>query len=294
VRSSTPARHPITRRRFFAAAGCAAGGLALYSGEIARHQIDVTHSEVSLAGLPQAFEGFRIVQISDIHMDEYTEPFFVRDVIERVNRLEPDAVFLTGDYATYGLAPDTFSIGAGWQCAGLLDGLDCRERYAVLGNHDLMVGPIEISQALAAHNITLLRNAHVPIERDGARFWLAGVDDPVQGTPLPEIAIPEAIRNQPREPVILMCHAPDYSDVVLHHPAGSSVALMLSGHTHGGQVRLPLIGAVDLPQMGRKYIEGWFRLGHMQLHVNRGIGTVGVPFRLNCPPEISLFTLHSA
>ena len=284
----------MTRRRFLAAGGCAVGGLALYSGEIARHRIDVTHSDVSLTGLPRAFEGFRIAQISDIHMDEYTEPFFVRDVVQRVNRLKPDAVFLTGDYVTDGLAPTKFAIGAGWQCAGLLDGLECRQRYAVLGNHDLMVGPTEISQALSDHGITLLRNSHTAIERDGARFWLAGLDDPVQGNPLPELTIPEAIRNQPREPVILMCHAPDYADVLLQHPSGSSVALMLSGHTHGGQVRLPLLGALDLPEMGHKYVEGWFRLGRMQLHVNRGIGTVGVPFRLNCPPEISVFTLRAA
>ncbi len=284
----------MTRRRFLTGGACAAGGLALYSGEIARHRIDVTHSDVLLAGLPEVFDGFRIAQISDFHIDEFTEPFFVRDVVHRVNRLRPDAVFLTGDFATYGFAPNKFAIGAAWQCAGILDGLACRARYAVLGNHDLMVGPIETSEALADHGITLLRNAHMPVERDGARFWLAGLDDPVQGTPLPEVAIPEAIRNLPREPVILMCHAPDYADTLLSLPAGSSVALMLSGHTHGGQVRLPFIGATALPEMGKKYVEGWFRLGRMQLHVNRGIGTVGVPFRFNCPPEISLFTLRSA
>jgi predicted MPP superfamily phosphohydrolase len=69
---------------------------------------------------------------------------------------------------------------------------------------------------------------------------------------------------------------------------------MLCGHTHGGQIRLPLIGPMILPQMGRKYVEGWFRFGRLQMHVNRGIGTVGVPFRLDCPPEISMLTLHAA
>ena len=91
-----------------------------------------------------------------------------------------------------------------------------------------------------------------------------------------------------------MCHAPDYADDLLAHPAGMSVDLMLSGHTHGGQIRLPLVGALQLPDMGKKYVEGWFKLGRMQLYVNRGIGTVGVPFRLDCPPEISLFTLRTA
>ncbi len=94
----------------------------------------------------------------------------------------------------------------------MLDALGCRERYAVLGNHDFMVGPKEVSQALTDHGITLLRNSYMAIERYGARFWLTGVDDPVQGNPLPEATIPDAIRNLPREPVILMCHAPDYAD----------------------------------------------------------------------------------
>lgn len=284
----------MTRRRFLATGGCAAGGLALYSGVIARHDLDVTHSEVAIAGLPEAFDGFRIAQISDIHMDDFTEAFFVREVVERVNRLAPDAVLITGDFVTSDLVPKRFSVGAAWQCAGLLDGLTCHARYAVLGNHDVMVGPRKIADALAHHGITLLRNNHLPLEQAGARVWLAGLDDPVQGAPQPEIAIPESIRNLPHEPVLLMCHAPDYVDTLLRHPASASVALMLCGHTHGGQVRLPLIGAVILPKMGRKYVEGWFRMGKMQFYVNRGIGSVGVPFRLNCPPEIAEITLRAA
>jgi predicted MPP superfamily phosphohydrolase len=163
-----------------------------------------------------------------------------------------------------------------------------------LGNHDILIGREQISAALADHGITLLRNTHMPLERPTGRIWLAGLDDPVQGDPLPEVAIPESIRNVPHEPIILMCHAPDYADKLLLHPAGTSVALMLCGHTHGGQIRLPLIGAMVLPEMGRKYVEGWFRLGQMQLHVNRGIGTVGVPMRIDCLPEISVLTLRPA
>jgi hypothetical protein len=270
------------------------GGVALYSGEIARHWIDVSPRDVFLPGLPEAFDGFRIAQISDIHMDEFTEPFFIRDVVHRVNRLNPDAVVITGDFVTCEFAPQKFAIGAAWQCAEILDQLTCRERYAVLGNHDVMIGAKEVTEALAAHGIAMLRNSYVPLERPAGRIWLAGLDDPVQGAPLPDVAIPESIRNRPREPILLMCHAPDYADIVRLHPSCSSVALMLCGHAHGGQIRLPWIGAMVLPQMGRKYIEGWFRLGQMQLHVNRGIGSVGVPFRLNCPPEISLLTLRSA
>jgi predicted MPP superfamily phosphohydrolase len=83
-------------------------------------------------------------------------------------------------------------------------------------------------------------------------------------------------------------------DHLLTLPSGQAISLMLCGHTHGGQVRLPVIGPLVLPQMGRKYVEGWFQFGRLQMHVNRGIGTVSLPFRLNCPPEISMLTLRSA
>ena len=89
-----------------------------------------------------------------------------------------------------------------------------------------------------------------------------------------------------------MAHEPDFADVVVQHPRGPLVDLMLSGHTHGGQINLPFCGPLVLPPMGRKYVHGIFHLNQMQLYVNRGIGTVGIPFRLNCPPEITLLTLQ--
>jgi predicted MPP superfamily phosphohydrolase len=88
-----------------------------------------------------------------------------------------------------------------------------------------------------------------------------------------------------------MCHAPDYADVLLADPAGSAVNLMLSGHTHGGQIRIPFVAPLALPPMGKIYVEGFFRVGNMQLYVNRGIGTVNLPVRFNCPPELTLHTL---
>jgi uncharacterized protein len=284
----------LSRRRFVQATLCGAAGLALYAGEVERHWIEVTRHEVPVPGLPAVFDGTRIAQLSDIHMDEYSEPAFVHHAVERINQLNPDAVFLTGDYVTNGITTKKFAERSAWQCANILSGLNCRARYAILGNHDVMVNAPEVSEALADNGMTVLVNACLPIERAGARFWLAGLDDPVFGQPDPERTIPPAIRNLPHEPVILMCHAPDYADELLKHPAGRSVALMLSGHTHGGQVRLPFVGALELPPLGRKYVEGWFRLQGMPLYVNRGLGAVGVPFRFDCPPEITLFTLRTA
>jgi len=125
-------------------------------------------------------------------------------------------------------------------------------------------------------------------------LYVTSRDTYLEGRPDLDRAIPAFMRKRTDEPVLLLCHAPDFADQVLSHPAGPSVALMLSGHTHGGQVRLPLLGAMDLPTMGRKYVEGLFQLQNMQLYVNRGIGTVGLPFRLNCPPEITSITLRRA
>jgi predicted MPP superfamily phosphohydrolase len=116
----------------------------------------------------------------------------------------------------------------------------------------------------------------------------------VEGSPDIDRTIPELIRNRQDEPVILLCHEPDFADKLLAHPAGPSVALMLSGHTHGGQIRFPLLGPMFLPDLGHRYVEGAFHLQGLQLYVNRGLGTVGVPFRLNCPPEIALLTLRRA
>ncbi len=282
----------ITRRRFLKAGMYGTAGWALYSGEIARHWLEVTRRNIVLRGLPEAFEGIRIAQLSDIHLDEFTEPFFLRDAVRCINGLNPDLVFLTGDYVTHGLAPRKFAQGAAWQCADILQGLKCRRIYAVLGNHDIQVGAKQVTAALRANGITVLINSYLPFERAGSRIWLAGLDDPVCGHPRPELAVPASIRNRPDEPIVLMCHAPDYADKLITYPAGQAVDVMLSGHTHGGQVRFPFVGALALPPLGRKYVEGSFTVGSMQLYVNRGLGTVGVPFRLNCPPEITLHTLR--
>ena len=284
----------VTRRRFLQGGLLGVAGLAVYSGEIERHWIDVVRRDAPIPGLPAAFDGVTVAQLSDIHLDEFTEPFFLRDAVARINSLNPELIFLTGDYVTHELGSLKFARGAAWQCANILLGLQCRRIYAVLGNHDIQVGARQVTRALEDNGIPVLRNSYVPLERSGARIWLAGLDDPVVGHPQPDAAIPAAIRNIPGEPVILLCHAPDYALRLVAHPAGQAVSLMLAGHTHGGQIRLPLIGALVLPIGGKLFPEGEFRVGQMQLYVNRGIGTVGIPFRFDCPPEITLHTLRAA
>jgi len=277
----------VSRRSFLKAAVFAAGGFALYAGEIERHWADVREVKIRLGNLPEAFRGFRIAHMADFHYGEYSEPTFIRSVVRRVNALRPDMIALTGDFVSSGPMVRRISVDFAYHCADLLERLECPRRFASMGNHDVLVGRLDVTDALASRGIPVLHNDAVPIEKDGARIWLAGVADTIVGTDADlSAAIPRG-RKAASEPLILMAHEPDYADQVV----GSGVDLMLSGHTHGGQVRIPFLPPMNLPPMGRKYVEGHFSLGGLQLYVTRGIGTVGVPFRFRCPPEITLITL---
>lgn len=280
----------LTRRKFILGSGVAAAGLALYSGAIARHEIDVVNTTVRIANLPSAFHGFRIVQISDIHLDEFTEPFFLEHVVHRINELNPDLVLVTGDFVTRGSLTFLDSRHAAYRCAEILSTLKTPQVYTILGNHDVGVSAPLVIEALRSVKIPVLVNEHIPIERSGSRFWLCGADDAGTRHPDLDLTIPE----KPDGPIILMVHEPDYADVVVKHPRGSLVDVMLSGHSHGGQVRIPFYGPLILPPMGQKYVMGHFQFGAMQLYVNRGIGAVGLPFRFDCPPELTVHTLQPA
>jgi predicted MPP superfamily phosphohydrolase len=285
--------HLLTRRTFFVVCATSLGGLAFYSGEIARHEVSVEEYTIHLPRLPEAFRGFRIVQISDIHSFEFTESFFLRTVVEHINALKPDLVVLTGDFVTYGPVRwprgeehKRMALRHMLECASILGGIRCSLRYATLGNHDMMVGGHQICGDLANQGLPVLRNSAVPLERDGQRLWLVGLGSACAEDSAPERAIPAcALRD--KEAIIVLAHEPD----ILPEIARYNSDLMLSGHTHGGQVRIPFMAPAFLPEYGKRYVEGWFRYGPTQLYVNRGLGTIGVPFRLNCPPEITLFTL---
>ncbi len=265
----------------------ALGGLTIYAGEIERHWLDVHQVSIKLGNLPEAFRGFRIAHLADFHYGEYSEPTFLRTVVRAVNAVQPDLVALTGDFISAGPLVRRISVDFAYHCAELLGKIECPQRYAVMGNHDAMVSSPEVTGALAAHQIAVLHNRAIPIERNGARFWLVGVADVLIGGQADlNAALPQA-RERVREPLILMAHEPDYADQVI----GSGVDLMLSGHTHGGQVRIPFMAPVSLPPLGQKYVEGLFSIAGLQLYVTRGIGTVTAPFRFRCPPELTVITL---
>ena len=277
-------RHWLTRRRFLGLSAASAAGVALYAGEISRHELSVEEHTLEMARLPDAFRGMRMVQVSDFHYADFTEPYFIRETVGRINQLRPDLVLMTGDFVSFGPLPIAWARRHAHGCAAILSEIECPLRYASLGNHDYVVGSEFVAGPLRENGIPVLMNAAAALERGGQRIWLAGLGSVCTGDADLARALPRAARN---EPVILMAHEPD----ILPDVASKGVDLMLSGHTHGGQVRLPFLPLFHLPEYGQKYVEGLFRMGSTQLYVNRGIGAVGVPFRFRCPPEITVLTL---
>jgi predicted MPP superfamily phosphohydrolase len=278
----------LTRRTFLRVAVGSAAGLAFYAGEISRHELEVVDLTIRLPRLPDPFAGMKIVQISDFHFEEFTEAAFLERVVRRVNELAPDLVVLTGDFVSTKPLPRRFGARMAYHCAEILGQIACPLRYAVLGNHDALVGAPAVIDALRTNSIPVLANNYVPLERDGRRIWLAGIRDVLEQRPDLNAALPA---DSDSGPVILLAHEPDFADHAVRH----RVDLVLSGHTHGGQIRLPFLPPLLLPQMGKKYVHGHFRLNDgLQLYVNRGIGAVNLPFRFRCPPEITVITLAPA
>jgi predicted MPP superfamily phosphohydrolase len=285
----TPKPKSISRRSFLYGASALGVGMAGYAATFGRHDLQIVQRTFPIANLPDPFVGFRIVQISDIHLEEFTETWFLEHIVAQTNALNPDLVLLTGDFISKGPRSDEFA----WKCAGIcaeiLSGLKAPQRYGSLGNHDQGVGPEHVIAPLQAHGTPMIVDTHVAIERGSDRLWLCGTEE---ATAAPNFA--STVPADPRAPVILMCHEPDLADVFLPNPLFAKVDLMLSGHSHGGQIRLPFIGPLVLPPMGKKYVEGNFQVGRTQLYVNSGVGTVGLPFRFDCPPEITHITLTRA
>ena len=285
-----------TRRRFLqvGAAGAALGALAVVGDGILfePNRPQLVAIEAPLSRLAGSWDGFRVVQLSDFHYDDYFSVQPLRKAIDIVNRLQPDLVVLTGDFVSSpwrkrvrgGAARAARAIEP---CSQWLAQIRARSGIlAVLGNHDVVTDPEHITAVLQSHSIPVLRNRSIPIERGGKRLWLSGVDDVLEGKPDLDLALRGI---PPDEPVVLLAHEPDWAD----YAARYAVDLQLSGHSHGGQVRFPLIGAPYLPPLARKYPWGLRRIGPLTLYTNIGIGTVRMPVRLNCPPEITLITLRA-
>jgi len=289
-----PISGKLSRRKFLYGGVVAAAGAAVTGGWgfTESYHPQVTRLEIPLARLPQAFDGLTIAQLSDFHYEEHFSVVPIRKAVEMVNGLHPDLAVLTGDFVTVPWldgSPGNLRQYAqtAEPCARILQDLQApMGRFAILGNHDAGSDPARVVRALRDHHLPVLMNRSVPLERGKERIWLAGVDDVLEGRP--DVAL--ALENIPRaELTILLAHEPDFADEASLTP----VDLQLSGHSHGGQVWIPGIGAPWLPALGRRYPRGLYKVGDMTLYTNIGIGTIRAPIRLNCPPEITLITLRS-
>lgn len=283
----------LTRRKFLSLGAVAAAGCAFGADGLAQsYRVEVKKFELTLKRLPAEFDGFTIAQLSDFHYEKHFSAVPIRKAVQLVNALQPDLIALTGDFVTVGAFESNshakrYAALAAVPCAEILGGMKARlGKYAVLGNHDAFSNSSFIIEALRAQNIQVLKNQSVPIETGSARFWLAGIDDALEAQPDLTAAIEKIPQN---DAVVLLAHEPDFADEAAQAP----VDLQLSGHSHGGQIWIPGIGAPWLPPLARNYPRGLYRIGNLVLYTNVGVGTIRAPIRLNCVPEVTLITLRS-
>jgi predicted MPP superfamily phosphohydrolase len=278
----------IHRRKFLGlAAGAGVTAIAADGVLFEPMRPSIVRKEIILKRWPARLDGFNIALLSDFHYDPIFSIHPIQSAVELVNRVRPDLVLLTGDFVT--------SPPFGNRSRGLADAEPCAQLlqklqaalglWAVMGNHDAAAGAYQVTAALRAAGVSVLSNAAAPIEHNGGRFWLAGVADVLQSS----ADLHSALQTVPSdEAVILMAHEPDYADYVARYP----VDLQLSGHSHGGQIRLPLVPPLYLPPLGTKYYSGLYNIRELTLYTNVGLGTINVPVRLNCPPEVTLITVR--
>lgn len=243
--------------------------------------IDVVETTVRVKGLPDEFNGFRICQVTDIHHSLFVSLEYIKGVIEEANKLAPDLVVLTGDY-----------VDADWQYLApvieTLTSLKARHGImAILGNHEYYMRKDYAEDVIRSHNIPLLKNSHAYIESGRSALCFAGVSDLIKDAPDAKAALKGV---PPEIPRILLSHHPDYAEYL---PKDERIDLVISGHTHGGQVRLPFGHAPVVPsKFGQKYSGGLVQLkSGTQVYVSRGIGVSMIPVRFNCPPELTLIKL---
>jgi len=281
-----PTRRAFLKRTSLVMAASAVG-LAGYSGLIEPNEIDVHKLEIWVERLSAAFDGFKIALLSDLHFGPYTGEREISAAVEAANRSQPDLVAILGDFVSTPYVGNRRPAAKKAEpCALVLSRLRSRfGSFAILGNHDSTTDPAFIIDALSSHGIAILRNENHPIERDGARFWLLGADDALYSN----LDLDATAAVPTDEPKILLAHEPDIAD----QASKLGIDVQFSGHSHGGQVRFPGLRPLYLPALARKYYSGYYRVGRLQLYTNRGIGTIGVPFRFLCPPEVTLVTLRS-
>jgi uncharacterized protein len=252
----------------------------LYAKLIEPNWIAINSLQLTLPHLSPEFNGYRIVQISDIHRDQWMSSRHLLHIINLVNRQKPDLVAITGDLVTRNLPQYIPTLKPA------LTQLKAKDKtVAVLGNHDYENDSAALIQTLEQSGILNLGNDVYTLKRGSAMLHIAGVDDVYVGKDRLDLVL----QQLPKEgAAILLAHEPDFADT---SAATKRFDLQLSGHSHGGQVRLPLLRPLVLPTLGEKYYLGRYQVGEMIQYTNRGIGMTELHLRLGARPEITVFTL---
>jgi hypothetical protein len=277
----------LNRRDFLKVAGLAVGGgLVTATSYLALNDESqdpvIDRIPLPIKKLHSALEGFTILQITDLHLYPLTQPELIEKAVVMANKLKPDLVVLTGDYVWQELTAID-------ELAPILSGLNAKYGvFSTLGNHDYWLNAEVITATMESAGLPVLINQGLSIQHGQGSIYIAGLDDGWSGAPDLEATLDGSTSD---EPVILLCHEPDLAD---RYSLDGRIDVQLSGHTHGGQIRLPGIGALILPYLGQKYDLGLYQVNDMLLYTNRGLGVISEPVRYNCPPEISQFVLLRA
>ncbi len=267
-----------------AAGGALAGaGAFLYAREVEPRLLEVRPVTVTLPRLAPEFDGYRVVQLGDIHLDEWTKPQRLGRIVSLVNAQNPDLIALTGDFLSYSADP-----GLSGRLAGALGGLRARDGVvAVMGNHDYLTGVDVVRRCLREAGVTELRNGVLTLECGDAALHVVGVDDVMEGASRLDLVLG---RLPAGGAAVLLVHEPDFADVA---SATGRFDLQLSGHSHGGQVAVPVLRRLVLPPYSQRYTSGLYEVGGMVLYTNRGLGCVDLRARLLCRPEVTVLSLHA-
>jgi uncharacterized protein len=277
----------MTRREFLTIAGTTAIGATLTGGLTAAgyatvfepNRLKVSHTQVRLRSLPPGMDGLRIVLMSDFHLFPFTSADLIRTAIEQAGTLRPDLALFAGDFVYS-------EVDAAFELSPILAKLNPKlGSFAVLGNHDHKKGAAVVENALRRSGIEVLNNHGITLSAGASCLYLAGIDSMAAGTPNVHAAF---AAHRGKMPTLVLAHEPDSID---YYSQYAPIDLQLSGHSHGGQIRLPGLGPVILPLWGRRYPRGLYQVNNSQLFTSQGIGMVDLPVRINCPPEIAEITL---
>jgi predicted MPP superfamily phosphohydrolase len=242
----------------------------------------ITKISLPLPRLHPAFHNYRIVQISDIHFGTWMNKKRLNKTIKIVNELNPDLVVITGDFVYYNAEEIADDLATPLREILTKDGV-----LAILGNHDHWANPGLVREIITASQIRELNNAVHTLERGNALLHVAGVDDYWERKDRLDLVL----ETMPEKgAAILLAHEPDYADISAN---AKRFDLQLSGHSHGGQVVIPILGPPILPLYGRKYPNGLYQVRNMLQYTNRGIGVIPPAIRFNCRPEITALTIQS-